>query len=124
MSRPTRSSSRRLGSAVAAIAWFALLLALPFVGSANAQDALDQRRIAGVVGERFDGLVVLRDGASAADRAFVDDVNRRRQQVYQQQAGARGVTVDAVALIYAQEIFQAAPAGTWFLQQSGQWTRK
>ena len=130
MFRPTRSSRRRFGRALAAVAVLALALpvvgALPSVRPALAQDALDQRRIAGIVGERYDGLLVIRDAgaASAADRAFVDDVNRQRLAVYQQQATAQGTTAGAVAEIYAGEIRGAAPGGTWFLRQSGQWARK
>ena len=35
-----------------------------------------------------------------------------------------GAPIEAVGKIYAQEIIKSAPAGTWFLGENGQWTRK
>jgi hypothetical protein len=34
------------------------------------------------------------------------------------------VPVDQIGRVYAAEIFRNAPAGTWFLRDDGQWTRK
>ena len=103
-----------------------LLLALLVPLAALAQGRpLDAPRAAGQVGERFDGFAVVRDaGAPAAVTALVDQANAERRALYQQRAASDGATPDAVGKIYAQEILKAAPAGTWFLQESGQWIRK
>jgi uncharacterized protein YdbL (DUF1318 family) len=86
---------------------------------------LDAPRAAGTVGERYDGMAVLRDTAAPATvRALVDQANAERSALYKQRAAAENVTPDAVGRIYAQEILKAAPPGTWFLQESGQWTKK
>ncbi|MBI3516055.1 MAG: YdbL family protein [Proteobacteria bacterium] len=86
---------------------------------------LDAPRAAGTVGERYDGLAVLRAPNAPADlRALVDQANAERAALYQQHAATERTTADAVGRIYAQEIMKAAPAGTWFLQESGQWTKK
>ena len=86
---------------------------------------LDGPRASGVVGERFDGLAVVRDSNAAADvRTLVDQVNAQRRQVYARRANEQGVAADQVGRVYAAQIFGAAPAGTWFLQENGQWTRK
>ncbi len=86
---------------------------------------LDAPRAAGTIGERYDGLAVVRASNAPADiRALVDQTNAERTTLYKQRAASDGATVDAVGRIYAQEIMKAAPAGTWFLQESGQWTKK
>jgi uncharacterized protein YdbL (DUF1318 family) len=119
MSAPIRSSSlsRRV------------LLALPLAllaSSAMAQSrVLDGPRQAGTVGERFDGYAVVRDPSQLqALTPMVNQVNAERRQVYQQRAAAERVPVDQIGRVYAAEIFKSAPAGTYFLQESGQWLRK
>jgi uncharacterized protein YdbL (DUF1318 family) len=102
------------------------LLALAPLAAALAQGRpLDAPRAAGQVAERFDGFAVVRDaGAPAPIKALVDQTNAERHTLYQQRATADGATPDAVGKIYAQEIMKAAPAGTWFQQESGQWVKK
>ncbi len=85
---------------------------------------LDGPRAAGQVGERFDGYAVIRGTASADLAALVDRVNGERKALYQQRAAADHAPVDQVGRVYAQEILKAAPAGTWFLQENGQWVQK
>lgn len=107
-----------------------LLIALVSVlavvtGGALAQGrALDGPRAKGQVAERFDGYAQLRGSAPAAIGDLVNRVNAQRRAVYRRQATSRGVSKEAVGRIYAKEIFNAAPGGTWFLQQSGKWVRK
>ncbi len=106
-----------------------LVLALPLVllaaGAFAQSRTLDGPRRAGTVGERYDGYAVLRDPASAATLSpLVEQVNAERRKVYAQRAAAEGVPVDQIGRIYAAEIFKSAPAGTWFLQESGQWVQK
>jgi len=101
-----------------------LFAAMPGALPAAAQ-ALDELRSSGVVGERYDGLAVVRDaGASPKVRAMVADVNAQRQKIYAQRATEQGVPADQVGRVYAQQIFQQAPAGTWFLGADGRWTKK
>lgn len=125
MSRPRVSSNagaRRMLGALLALA--TMLLVVTEVASAQDR-ALDAPRAAGQVAERFDGYAMVRDSkAPASLRALVERINAQRRQVYKSQAASRGVPESAVGRIYAREIFNAAPAGTWFLQESGQWVRK
>jgi uncharacterized protein YdbL (DUF1318 family) len=119
MSAPSRSSSLSRRA----------ILALPlvlFATSAAAQSrVLDAPRASGAVGERYDGFAVLRDQSQAASLGpLVDKVNGERRQIYQQRATAEKVPMDQIGRVYAAEIFRSAPAGTWFLQESGQWVRK
>jgi uncharacterized protein YdbL (DUF1318 family) len=101
-----------------------LALLMPLAALAQGRP-LDAPRAAGQVGERFDGFAVLRDASAPADvRALVDQANTERRTLYAQRASGNGTTPEAVGKIYAQEILKQAPAGTWFLQESGQWVKK
>jgi uncharacterized protein YdbL (DUF1318 family) len=101
-----------------------LVLGLPLRVDAQSARLLDGPRAAGLVGERFDGYAVVRGAAPADVAALVDRVNAERKAVYEQRAAADKAPVDAVGKIYAQQIMQSAPAGTWLLGEDGQWTRK
>ena len=61
----------------------ALVLALPLAGTLQAPEALAQSledlRVAGKVGERYDGLAV---ALSNDAKAAVKEVNKKRQQIY------------------------------------------
>jgi uncharacterized protein YdbL (DUF1318 family) len=63
----------------------------------------------------------------ARDTAFADQVkaiNDKRRAIYEEQAKKQGVPVDQVGLVYAKEILQQIPAGTWVLTPDGEWRRK
>jgi hypothetical protein len=119
MSNPSRFSklSRR--------GLLALAVILPLSEVAFAQGrTLDAPRSAGTVGERYDGYAVVRGQASADLAALVAKVNAERRAVYAQRAQSEHVPIEAIGKIYAGEILRSAPAGTWFLSETGQWTRK
>ncbi len=101
-----------------------VVLALVAQGPASAQ-SLDALRAGGTVGERYDGLAVVRDpGAPAQIQSLVQQVNQQRQQIYAQRASQQGVPIDQVGRVYAAEIRRNAPPGTWFQAENGQWGRK
>jgi hypothetical protein len=86
---------------------------------------LDGPRAAGQVGERYDGYAVLRDAnAPAAVKSLVSQTNAQRKALYEKRAKEDKVPVEAIGKIYAQQIINSAPKGTYFLSQSGQWTRR
>jgi uncharacterized protein len=102
-----------------------MLLAAVSGGVLAQSRTLDAPRSAGTVGERYDGYAVVRDAAQAASLGpLVDQINAERRNLYSQRAASDNVPVDQIGRIYAAEILKSAPAGTWFLQESGQWTRK
>jgi uncharacterized protein YdbL (DUF1318 family) len=116
MSNPSRFSRRLV---------LAMLLTVAAGGARAQSRTLDAPRSAGTVGERYDGYAVVRDPTQVASLApLVAQVNAERRQLYAQRAASDGVPVDQIGRIYAAEILKSAPAGTWFLQESGQWTRK
>ena len=101
-----------------ALAGMALLLAL----DANAQ-GLNDLRASGAIGEGFDGFARARSNDPAV-KAKVEQVNARRRDIYAKRAAEQGISADQVGRVYASEIMGRAPAGTWFLQANGTWTRK
>ena len=120
--RAISSSTRAIRLALALVAMAALAV---LTGGALAQGrALDGPRAAGQVAERFDGYAMVRGNVPASIRNLVNKVNAERRNVYRQRAASRNTSEAAVGQIYARQIFDAAPGGTWFLQQSGKWVRK
>jgi uncharacterized protein YdbL (DUF1318 family) len=103
----------------------ALVLAVPLAGMLQAPAALAQSledlRAAGKVGERYDGLAV---ALSNDAKSAVKDVNKKRQQIYEQKAASQGVSADQVGRVYAQQIFKKAPKGTKFQTEDGKWITK
>jgi uncharacterized protein YdbL (DUF1318 family) len=95
---------------------------------AGAQQArpreLDGPRAAGQVGERYDGYAEARGGAPPGVVALVEQVNARRRTYYQQKAAEQHVAVDAIARIYAAQIIEHQPPGTWVLLENGKWQQK
>ena len=55
---------------------------------------------------------------------MVDAVNAKRRAIYAARAKEQGTAADQVGRVYARQILGKAPAGTWFLQESGKWVRK
>lgn len=129
---PSRSSEPAGPGRAAPIArrgFAGLLLAgvglLALAPGAKAQSRLlDAPRAAGVVAERYDGFAMVRGNASPEIAALVAKVNAERRAIYAQRAASDKASIEAVGKIYAVEIMKSAPPGTWFLTESGQWTRK
>ncbi|HEV2546176.1 MAG TPA: YdbL family protein [Stellaceae bacterium] len=129
MSKPNRSfepSPSRRAILAGGTAALLSLCALGPMRDARAQSArlLDAPRAAGTVGERYDGYAVPRGAVSPEIARLIDQVNGERRTVYAERAKNTGAPLEAVGKIYAQEILKSAPAGTWFLGENGQWTRK
>ncbi len=102
---------------VAGFVGLTLLGALP----AWAQ-SLESLRASGALGERYDGLVAVRQASADANR-IAGEVNAQRQGIYKQRAAEQGVAWEQVGRVYAQQIFAQSPKGTWFLSEQG-WTQK
>ncbi len=107
--------------AIALLIGVFVLLGSP--GGALAQDPLDTPRASGQVGERFDGFAQVRSGGGDI-QALVDRINGERRKVYQDLAAKEGTNADAVGRVFARRLLDKAPAGTWFLDESGNWRQK
>ena len=89
-------------------------------GPAWAGAKLDDYRADGVIAERFDGYVEIRDSSAPGEvSALVADVNARRRALYTKRAGESDVPVEEVGKIFANKIAETAPSGTYFLQPGG-----
>ena len=101
---------------------FAALFAAPDLARA---DPLDAYRANGVIAERFDGYVEIRDpDAPSAARALVVDVNARRRALYTQRASESNVPVEEVGKVFANKIVETAPPGTYFRRPGGDYVRR
>ncbi|MEL0106340.1 MAG: YdbL family protein [Rhodospirillaceae bacterium] len=85
--------------------------------------SLNELRASGVIGERYDGFAVVRKNKSGAAN-IVRQVNAKRRSIYKSRAKQQKISPAQVGVVYAQQIFSNAPAGTWFLSRDGSWTRK
>ena len=108
--------------------WFSLLsllaavaVALPLLASPGAAQTLDELRASGKIGERYDGFAVARD-PGVADQ--VKEINAKRRAIYEEQAAKQGVPLDQVGAVYAGEIIQKVPVGTWILTADNEWRRR
>ncbi|MDP6706022.1 MAG: YdbL family protein [Alphaproteobacteria bacterium] len=115
-------------SAAAAISrrrllWLAALTPVFAVAAPAAKaQSLNQLRASGAIGERFDGYCVARSGGAAT--AVANSVNAERRKIYAKRAAEQGVPVDQVGRVYAKQIFDGAPSGTFFQQEGGKWVQK
>ena len=120
-----RTAVRRLAGPHTAALFVLLMLAAMLVPSVAWSQSLDALRAQGVVGERYDGVAVIRSASASADvRNFVASVNAQRQKIYADRATQQGIPVGQVARIYARQIYDKLPAGAWFLDESGTWRQK
>ena len=99
-------------------------LLLAFTAPAAMAQSLDELRASGAIGERYDGYVEVRDSGAAGANSVAKEVNAKRRDLYEQRAASQGVKPEDVGRVYAGQIMQKAPAGTWFLDESGNWRQK
>lgn len=101
-----------------------LLMTLGLAQPAYA-DPLDAPRAQGLVGERFDGFAVVRDpNAGSSVKTLVKDINAKRRSFYSSVANEQNISITAVGKVYANQIFEKAPRGYWFLTENGAWRQK
>jgi hypothetical protein len=87
--------------------------------------SLDSYRQQGVIAERFDGFVELRAGDGPDDaKRIVQQVNAKRREIYETRAEREGVPLEAVGKLYAKEIWERAPGGTYLKKPGGGYVRK
>ncbi len=111
---------RRFLSIMVALPVAAAAVLFPVAAGAQSLNAL---RASGAVGEGYDGFARVRKAGGGA-RSVVDAVNAKRRAIYAERAKEQGTTADQVGRVYARQILSKAPAGTWFLKESGEWVRK
>jgi uncharacterized protein YdbL (DUF1318 family) len=108
---------------LALVVVFAALHAAP--GSVRADARLDAYRANGIIAERFDGYVEIRDSKAPSEaRAVVKNVNAKRRALYKQRASESSVPVAEVGKVFANKIVNTAPPGTYFRQSGGGYVQK
>ena len=100
----------------------ALVAGIAVAAPAMAQTFQDLRA-QGAVGEGYDGFAHVRTGGGNVQN-IVNSTNTQRRTIYQKRADEQGISPEQVGRVYAKAIFDKAPSGTWFLQQSGAWAQK
>ncbi len=121
---PPRLPARRRVVVLGLAAGLLLGLTAPDALAQGEARLLDAPRAAGLVGERFDGFAVARGTVPSDIAALVEKVNAERRAIYTQRAASQRVPVLEVGKVYALEILKSAQAGTWFLGENGQWSRR
>ena len=102
---------------------FAVLCTAPDPARADAR--LDAYRADGVIAERFDGYVEIRDSNAPSEaHALVADVNAKRRALYSQRADESNVPVEDVGKVFANRIAETAPSGTYFRRPGGDYVRR
>jgi len=92
---------------------------------ASGQASLDELRAQGVIAERYDGLVEIRaDNPPPGAKQLVEETNAKRREIYRKRAESQDVSQEAVAKVYAEQIVQRAPDGTYFKKPDGSYIRK
>jgi uncharacterized protein YdbL (DUF1318 family) len=93
---------------------------------ASAKAAVDAAKARGIVGEQSDGFLgFVHGGGDAALKAAVEEINAGRREVYGQAAAKNGVSIEAAGQsAFANVIFPKLPAGQYYRDASGNWTKK
>ena len=55
---------------------------------------------------------------------MANEINAKRRSLYEQRAASQGVKPEDIGKVYAEQIMQKAPGGTWFLEENGNWRQK
>lgn len=104
----------------------AALALLPLAGAARAQEApaVASARLAGIIGERFDGYLGNVAVPSPALRKQVDAINIRRRALYIDLGTRRGVSPQEVGVAAACQILPRIPVGAAYMLGDGVWRRR
>ena len=101
------------------------LTAVVLGAAASAQTPMvDAARLAGRVGERFDGYIGYVTPPTTALRSQVDAINIRRRALYSNLAASRGVTPQDVGITAGCQLLARIAAGQAYLLNDGRWRRR
>lgn len=101
---------------------FTFLIALFLAPSAFSLD-LKEAREKGMFGEKRDGTIeVMINNAEAVKLA--EEINSLRLQEYQKISSNNGQPLDVVRKIAFKQIVENLPAGSYYKNEAGTWTKK
>ena len=102
-----------------------LLLALLAAVPAAAQTpAVDAARVAGAVGERYDGYVGVAAPVSGAVRSQIASINIQRRSLYSRLAASKGASPQDVGVTAGCQLLARVTVGEAYLWADGKWRRR
>jgi len=102
-----------------------LLLALMAAVPAAAQTpAIDAARVAGAVGERYDGYVGVAASVSAAVRSQLTSINIQRRSLYSRLAASKGASPRDVGITAGCQLLARVSVGEAYMLGDGVWRRR
>lgn len=101
-----------------------LAAGLAVTASAQTSPALSAARVAGHVGERYDGYLGVRTAVSLPVRKATESVNIRRRALYTDLAARRGVSPQEVGITAGCSVLQRVALGEWYLLGDGVWRQR
>ena len=101
------------------------MLALLVSGPAVAQSpTVDAARVAGQVGERYDGYLGVASPVSASVRSQVATINIRRRSLYSNLAASKGVSPADVGITAGCQLLARVAVGEAYMWNDGSWRRR
>jgi hypothetical protein len=85
--------------------------------------SLDEAKANGLVGEKANGYLGAVRQANAETQALIDDVNKKRQQAYEDIAKRNGTTVRSVETLAGEKAVQNTKPGN-YIEGPGGWVKK
>lgn len=102
-----------------------LLLALLAAVPAAAQTpAVDAARVAGAVGERYDGYLGVAAPVSAVVRSQIASINIQRRSLYSRLAASKGVSPQDVGVTAGCQLLGRMAVGEAYMWPDGKWRRR
>ena len=102
-----------------------LLLALMAAVPAAAQTpAVEAARVAGAVGERYDGYVGVAAPVSAAVRSQLTSINIQRRSLYSRLAASKGASPRDVGITAGGQLLARVSVGEAYMLGDGVWRRR
>ena len=102
-----------------------LLLALMAAVPAAAQTpAVEAARVAGAVGERYDGYVGVAAPVSAAVRSQLTSINIQRRSLYSRLAASKGASPRDVGITAGCQLLARVSVGEAYMLGDGVWRRR
>jgi len=103
----------------------ALLLFAAVASPAVAQNpAVEAARLAGVIGERYDGYIGVAGPASGVVRSQVAAINIKRRSLYSQFAASKGVSPQDVGITAGCQLLARVGVGEAYMWADGAWRRR
>jgi len=103
------------------LAGLALAVAVPATGQTPAVDAA---RVAGSVGERYDGYLGVSAPVASSVQSQVSRINIQRRSLYSNLAAQKGATPQEVGITAGCQLLARVAVGESYMSADGNWRRR